>query len=139
MYDVINKTWSEGPRLNDKRSRHSCIVDERKRTIHVMSGLNNFGFMATTEKWIFGSSSWEYGNNLPQYTYQAAAISSNSDAYVGFLAGGQTTPGASSKVWGLRRRDEEWIEIGSRNLDVARTDHSLIIIPGDRGDQITGC
>ena len=139
MYNVINKTWTEGPQLNDKRSSHSCIVDETKSTIHVISGHNNFGMMATTEKWTFGTNSWVYGKSLPQWTYDAAAVSSNSDSYVGFLAGGQTTPGSSSKVWGLRRRDEEWIEISSSNLDVARADHNLIIIPGDRGDQITGC
>jgi len=38
IYDSIHKNWTRGPSLNVKRHYHSCMVDQKTSTIHVMGG-----------------------------------------------------------------------------------------------------
>merc|ERR1712018_1077787 len=55
IYNVVNKDWTEGPKLNEKRNGHACLVDEETRTIHVTGGKDeNHNRLKSTEKWIFG-------------------------------------------------------------------------------------
>merc|ERR1712223_1432409 len=43
IYNVVKKYWSEGPKLNEKRYDHACLVDEETRRIHIMGGKGDNG------------------------------------------------------------------------------------------------
>merc|ERR1719245_1047460 len=109
IYNVVKKDWTEGPKLNEKRDDHACLVDEETRTIHIMGGYDGYGSLKSTEKCIFGTDSWVVGASLPEAVYYSAAVSSNSEEIIGYLVGGEPYYGATSrKVWSLRRRDMLW-------------------------------
>ena len=133
----MKKDWTEGPKLNEKRYCHACLVDEETRTIHVIAG--GYGHnrrLKSTEKWIFGTDSWISGASLPEAVSSSAAVNSNSEETIGYLVAGKTYNGYSSKVWSLRRRDLMWVEDGSKRLQTPRVSHTVVNIPGD---QIPGC
>jgi len=136
IYNVVKKDWTEGPKLNEKRRSHACLVDEEKRTIHIMGGYDGNELLKSTEKWIFGSDSWISGPSLPEAVRFSAAVNSNSEETIGYLVAGDTYNGATSKVWSLRRRDMKWIEDGSKRLKTPRHGHTVVNIPMDK---IPGC
>merc|ERR1719367_993015 len=135
IYNVVKKDWTEGPKLNEKRLIHACLVDEETDTIHVMGGWNK-GLLKSTEKWTFGTDSWISGASLPEAVGGSAAVNSILEEIVGYLVGGEIYSGATSKVWSLRRSDMVWIEDDSKKLKIPRSDHTVVNIPGD---QIPGC
>ena len=120
-----------------KRTLHACLVDEETNTIHMMGGYNdNNGILKSTETWTFGTDLWVSGGNLPEAVAFSAAAKSNSNDILGFLVGGRTDNGVTSKVWHLRRQDKRWIEDSSKTLKIPRVGHTVVNIPGD---QIPGC
>ena len=125
IYDVNHKTWTQGPSLNIRRYKHACMVDPRTETIYVMGGGKEF----TTEslEWKQANSKWKMGSNLKEQLASSAAVSSRSNEFVGYLVGGWTTDNLTktSKIWGLRRHDMEWIEM-SKRLIIPKKGHSLI-------------
>jgi len=135
IYNVVSKVWTKGPKLNEKRFSHACLVDEETRTIHIVGGWNN-GRLKSTEKWTFGTDSWISGANLPEAVDESAAVNSHSEETIGYLVAGRTDNGRTSKVWSLRRRDMKWIEDGTKKLKTPRGYHTVVNIPGD---QIPGC
>ena len=85
------------------------------------------GGLDTTEKWTIGTNAWEASSVLPEKISASAAVSSNSQEYVGYMAGGSTnTEGYTNKVYALRRRDEQWIKLESKSLQQRRAYHSLV-------------
>jgi len=136
IYNVVRKDWTEGPKLNEKREGHACLVEEEKTAIHIMGGYDGNELLKSTEKWIFGSDSWISGTSLPEAVIFSAAVNSNSEETIGYLVAGRTENGATSKVWSLRRRDMMWIEEDSKQLKTPRGLHTVVNIPGD---QIPGC
>ena len=102
-----------------------------------MGGYKETGIpLKSTEKWTFGTDSWVSGANLPEAVDESAAVNSNSNDNIGFLLGGYTEDGRTSKVWSLRRRDMVWIEDDSKTLQTPRGLHTVVNVPGD---QIPGC
>jgi len=137
IYNVVRKDWTEGPKLNEKRLYHACLVDEETNTIHVTGGKGeNYNRLKSTEKWIFGTDSWVSGASLPEAVSLSAAVNSNSEETIGYLVAGETDNGATSKVWSLRKRDMRWIKDGSKQLQTPRYLHTVVNIPRD---QIPGC
>ena len=107
-----------------------CIVDPKTKTIHVIGGWTmkktkigqNWKPLKSTETYNEANSKWEMGPNIKKPLLYSAAVSSRSNKYIGYIVGGTSyTP----KVWALRRRDMEWIEI-SKDLEVRRMMHSLV-------------
>ena len=91
-----------------------------------MGGYNG-ARLDTTEKWTIGTNVWEASSVLPEKISASAAVSSNSQEYVGYMAGGRTdTDGTTNKIFALRRRDEQWIKLESKSLQQRREDHSLV-------------
>ena len=86
------------------------------------------------EKWKIGTNTFEVSSSLPEGITGSAATSSNSNNYVGYLVGGDTNGGYTNKVWGLRRRDETWVEM--KSLQQRRFEHSLVNLPVS---DIPGC
>merc|ERR1712218_701752 len=126
VFDVKTKSWEQGPSLIQRRYRHSCFTDEQTKTVFVMGGLNG-GSLDTTEKWTFGTNAWEASSVLPEKIYLSAAVSSNSQEYVGYMAGGWTnTDGTTNKIYALIRRDEQWVQLESKSLQQRRSYHSLV-------------
>merc|ERR1712038_485217 len=137
IYNVVKKDWTEGPKLNEKRYYHACLVDEDTRTVHIVGGHNHqYERLKSTEKWIYGTDSWISGADLPETVVGSAAVTSNSEETIGYLVAGDTDNGATSKVWSLRRRDMMWIEDGTKKLQIPRGRHTVVNVPGD---QIPGC
>ena len=130
IYDVKSKSWSEGPSLNVKRSQHVCIVDPKTKTIHVIGGWTlkqtrhgqNWKPLKSTETLNEANSKWEMGPDIKKPLLYSAAVSSRSNEYIGYIVGGNS---ATPKLWALRRRDMEWIEI-SKHFEVRRMMHSLV-------------
>jgi len=136
IYNVVRKDWTEGPKLNEKRSSHACLVDEERSTIHVIGGDGDNGFLKSTEKWTFGTDAWVSGANLPETVQYSAAVNSNSEETIGYLVAGLTYNRITSKVWSLRRRDMKWIEDRTKKLKTPRYFHTVVNVPRD---QIPGC
>ena len=84
-------------------------------------------YLDTTEKWTIGTNVWEASSVLPEKISYSAAVSSNSQEYVGYMAGGWTNKHINTdKVYALRRRDEQWIQFESKFLQQRRGYHSLV-------------
>ena len=95
------------------------------------------GGLDTTEKWTIGTNAWESSSVLPEKNRYSAAVSSNSQEYVGYMAGGITnTDGTTNKVYALRRRDEQWIQLESKSLQQRRREHTLVNLGPS---EIPGC
>ena len=91
-----------------------------------MGGWNG-ALLDTTEKWTIGTNAWEASSVLPEKILSSAAVSLNSQEYVGYMAGGRTnTEDYTNKIYALRRRDEQWIQLESKSLQQRRSDHSLV-------------
>ena len=67
IFDVHNKTWSEGPSLNLPRAHHACMVDQKTSTIYAMGGA--LGGSSSMEKLKFDAINmkWEKGSDLKQF------------------------------------------------------------------------
>ena len=123
--------------MNSKRLLHSCVMDETTSTVYVMGGwTERFERNNSTEKWIFGTDSWQPSTNLPIDLSGSSAVSSNSNEYIGYMAGGKTSKGdngkeETTKVWGLSREDNTWVEMNV-TMQMARYEHTLLKIPVDK-------
>ena len=101
-----------------------------------MGGWNG-AFLDTTEKWTTGTNAWEASSVLPEKIWYSEAVSSNSQEYVGYMAGGYTnTDGYTNKIYALRRRDEQWIQLESKSLQQRRWGHTLVNLGPS---EIPGC
>merc|ERR1711902_370510 len=91
----------------------------------------------STEKWTLEENSWKPSANLPEAISSSSAVSSNTDEYVGFMAGGVGSyPTRYSKnIYGLKRREKTWIKL-NKTMKTGRAGHSLLNIPAN---QILGC
>ena len=96
------------------------------------------GRLDTTEKWTIGTNAWEASSVLPEKIRYSAAVSSNSQEYVGYMAGGYSDNenGRINKVYALRRRDEQWIQLESKSLQQRRSSHTLVNLGPS---EIPGC
>ena len=123
--------------MNTKRRQHACFVDEATSSIHVIGGYDGevYNRLQSTEKWLFGTYSWQPSANFPEKIIGPRAVSANSNEYVGYMAGGTVRYRYTSKVWGLRREDMTWIEM-SQKLKTGRLHHSLLNVPMDK---VLGC
>merc|ERR1712218_169996 len=90
-----------------------------------MGGFNGAN-LDTTEKWTIGTNAWKISSVLPEKIRSSAAVSSNSQVYIGYMAGGGTTGGPTNKIYALRRRDEKWIQLESKSPQQQRYRHSLV-------------
>ena len=135
----MSKTWSEGPKMNTKRWRHACFADEATSSIFVIGGYDDlWNELNSTEKWTFGQNSWEPSANLPVAIEQSSAVSSDTDEFIGYMAGGNTGthPDIRTKyIYGLRRREKTWIKL-NKTMKMGRRRHSLFNIPAN---QVLGC
>ena len=73
------------------------------------------------------SNKWEPTSNLTVTLDYSAAVESKSGDYIGFVAGGASNERVTNKGWGLRRREEQWIQM-EQSLIVGRHSHSMVNI-----------
>ena len=95
------------------------------------SGLLLSRQLATTEKWNLSNNKWEPASNLTGTLVGSAAAASKSRDYIGFVAGGILDERVTSKVFGIRRSDEQWIQMEQR-LNVGRQSHSMVNIAANK-------
>ena len=137
IYDVASKTWSEGPKINTKRYVHACFQDTDTSTIYIAGGWDvQHTYLSSTEKWTLEENVWKPSANLPEAISHSSAVSSNTDEFIGYMAGGRTGRTLYSKdIYGLKRREKTWIKLNKR-MKTERIRHSLLNIPAN---QILGC
>ena len=122
--------------MNERRFKHSCMLDEATKTVYLMGGENENGnTLDTTEKWIIGTDSWQPSSNLVRKIIGSSAVSAKSDDYVGYLAGGWASGARSNEIWGLRRSDDTWVKL-AKTLETRRSLFTLLNIPAN---QVLGC
>ena len=115
---------------------HSCFYDEQSNTVFVIGGRNNWGTLKSTEKLKLNENfNWESTTDLPEPLDQSSAVASNSNEFIGYVAGGYTNNGKTDKIWGLRRTDLNWVEMPKR-LQQLKWTHSMVNIAPD---EIPGC
>ena len=68
---------------------------------------------------------WESTTDLPENLDESAAVTSNSNDFIGYVAGGWAKSGWTDKVWGLRRADLKWVEMPNR-LRKSRRLHTMV-------------
>ena len=126
--------------MNTKRYVHSCFQDTESSTIYIVGGEGNRYIeyqgkrLSSTEKWTLEENSWQPSANLPEAIYWSSAVSSNSEEFIGYMAGGYPTR-YEKNIYGLTRRQMEWIKL-NKTLKIGRDEHSLLNIPAK---QILGC
>ena len=137
IYDSSKNQWTKGPTLREKRSYHSCFYDAKWKTVFVIGGKDeNWKRLKSTEKLKINEQlSWESTTDLTEPLSSSAAVASNSNQFIGYVAGGNTNNGRTDKIWGLRRTDLNWVEMPKR-LQKSRWDHSMVNIASDK---IPGC
>ena len=122
--------------MNTKRYSHACFQDEETSSIYVVRGEDDqWNVLSSTERWIFKENSWQPSANLPRAIYDSSAVSSNTDEFIGYMAGGVTGFWSLPNIYGLRRRQMEWIKL-NKTMKTGRNDHSLLNIPAN---QVLGC
>ena len=121
--------------MNTKRESHACFADHSTNSIYVVGGWDDRNRLSSTEKWTLGQNSWQPSANLPETISSSSAVSSNTDEFIGYMAGGYTGNRYSSDIYGLRRRDETWIKL-NKTMKTGRHNHSLLNIPAN---QVLGC
>ena len=133
VYDIKKNSWEQGPNLIQRRHAQSCFFDSITNQLYVFGGYGG-GLFVSMEKWKIGTNTFEVSSSLPEPISYSAATLSNSNNFVGYLVGGVTNGGYTNKVWGLRRRDETWVEM--KSLQKQRGYHSLVNLPVS---DIPGC
>jgi len=135
IYEVVSKTWSEGPKMKTKRYGHGCFQDTESSSTYIAGGgdgqRNRF---SSTEKWTFEENSWQPSANLPEAIAALSAVSSNKDEYIGYMTGGYPTR-YSKNIYGLKRREKTWIKL-NKTMKTGRCAHSLLNSPPN---QVLGC
>jgi len=136
--------WKEEANLPFRVSGH-CVVTINKKIVVIGGGYrkvskNNVLLIfnvfklkrqnlrgESTEKLKFNdvNGKWEMASNLKEPLWLSAAVSSRSNEFVGYLVGGTTNNGATSKIWVLRRSDQQWIDT-SKRLRIARSSHTVV-------------
>ena len=95
-----------------------------------------YKFLKSTEKLKINENlKWESTTDLPEDLYESAAAASNTNDFIGFVAGGYSNRRRTNKIWGLRRTDLNWVEMPKR-LQKPRYGHSMVNIASD---EIPGC
>ena len=136
IYDSSKSKWTKGPALRETRSYHSCFYDELSNSVFVIGGWGKNGSLKSTEKLTLnGNFNWQSTTDLPEPLHASAAVASNSNRFMGFVAGGSANNGKTDKIWGLRRTDLNWVEMQKR-LQIPRRSHSMVNIASDK---IPGC
>jgi len=135
IYDVVSKTWSEGPKMKTKRYGHSCFQNTESSSVYIAGGKDDqWNELRSTEKWTLEENSWKPSANLPEAIYGSSAVSSNKDEYIGYMVGGLSTRYLPN-IYGLTRRQMEWNKL-NKTLKIGRFRHSLLNIPANK---ILGC
>ena len=135
IYDSSKNQWTKGPALKQKRYLHSCFFDEQSNHVFVIGGGYNGRRLKSTEKLRIGNSIWESTTDLLEPLSRSAAVASDSNAFIGYVAGGYINNVKTDKVWGLRRTDLHWVEMPKR-LQIPRGYHSMVNVVSD---EIPGC
>ena len=118
-----------------KRFAHACFTDKASSSIYIAGSHGTQ--RDSTEKWTLTESenAWQPSANLPEAIYWSAAVSSNTDEFIGYIAGGYSWTRWTKNIYGLKRRQEEWITL-NKTMKIERYGHSILNIPAN---QILGC
>ena len=119
--------------MKTKRYAHACFQDTETSSIYIAGGIDDqYNELIPTEKWTLEENSWQPSANLPESSYfRSSAASSYSEEFIGYMTG----EFPSRNIYGLRRRQMEWIKL-IKTMKTGRYRHSLLNIPAN---QVLGC
>ena len=122
--------------MKTKREAHACFQDKASYSIYVAGGEDDqWNYLSSTEKWTMYENAWQPSANLPEAISWSSAVSSNTDEYIGYIAGVYNPNRVLPDIYGLKRRQMEWIKL-KETIKIGRNGHSLLNIPAN---QILGC
>ena len=122
--------------MNTKRYIHACFKDTETSTIYIAGGLDDqWKRLSSTEQLTLEENAWKPSANLPEAISSSSAVSSNTDEFVGYMAGGYLSRYSTKNIYGLKRREKTWIKL-NKTMKTGRHHHSLLNIPVN---QILGC
>merc|ERR1719278_409140 len=107
--------------MKTKRWAHSCFQDTESSSIYIAGGQDDqSNELSSTEKWTFQENSWKPSANLPEAIRWSSAVSSNSEEFIGYMAGGiDNRLRYLPNIYGLTRRQMEWIKL-NKTMKTAR-------------------
>ena len=108
---------------------------QTKQHLLTMLQDDQWNILSSTEKWTLEENSWQPSANLPEAISWSSAVSSNTDEYMGYIAGVYNPNRVLPDIYGLKKRQMEWIKL-NETLKKGRRGHSLLNIPAN---QISGC
>ena len=118
--------------MKTKRYAHACFQDTETSSIYIAGGIDDqYNELISTEKWTLEENSWQPSANLPEAISYSSAVSSNTDEFIGYIL----PTGYSKDIYGLRRRQMEWIKLNQK-MKTGRYRHSLLNTPAN---QVLGC
>ena len=121
----------------EKRHYHSCLYDKNSNSVFVTGGTseNNKRLKSSEKLKLNEILEWESTTDLSEPLSDSAAAASNSNVFIGYVAGGHTNNGSTDKIWGLRRTDLKWVEMPKR-LHTSKYGHTMLNVASD---ELPGC
>ena len=104
------------------------MVDQKTSTIYVMGGVDpQYHLLSSTEKLKVNdvNRKCKMASYLKRPLDKSAAVSSRSNEFIGYLVSGSTYNGRTTKIFGLRRSDQQWIRLSQR-LWISRYHHTAV-------------
>ena len=105
-FDVQTKKWSNGPEMNEARSRHGCVMipqtSQRKSKILVFGGQSSD---STIESLEIGEDKWKVvGSTNPEVNLRYHAVTeSHSPKYIAYSIGGYSDSSSYVKsIFGIK-------------------------------------
>ena len=122
--------------MNTKRYFHACFQDTVTSSIYIAGGWDDQrNRLSSTEKWTLEENIWQPSANLPEEISESSAVSSYSEEFIGYMAGGWRGGYLEEQIYGLRRRQMEWVKL-NKTMKTGRYGHSLLNMPAN---QVLGC
>jgi hypothetical protein len=133
------ESWTEGPKLKNKRKYHSCGKIRRNKEIQEMSIIvaGGFGgsFLSSVEILDEGSNEWQTGPELPFGIYESQMVEDQNGGVV--LIGGYSPSVVDlDTLYQLSHggQDAAWIKM-EQKMKTGRRDHTAFLVP----DNIVDC
>ena len=114
--------------MKQKRSYHGCTIidDMDSKTIYVAGGWDeNYNKLSSMETMKLTENEWKLSSvQLPKPLSYLQLVSSRSKNYILYIPGGWDGSDFQKKIYGLKRQNQEWEEIGS--LQTKRGYHTTL-------------
>jgi hypothetical protein len=127
-------TWTPGPALNNKRTRHKCGKIRRNKESHEMSIIAAGGFysesqLSSVEILDEGSNEWKTGPELPSEIEQSQMVEDQNEGVI-LIGGYSSSHGLLDTLYQLPHGGQgaDWTPMVQK-LQIARYRHTAFLVP----------